>query len=366
MSKKLKIGIVGLGGIGNLHATCHKNDELAKIVAVCDVIKQRADNGAAKFGVPAYYSLKDMLNAHPELDIVDICTSGYDNGSSHFEPAWQALDAGKNVLVEKPICHEVTDARELVAFAKRKDLYLGCNLNHYFSEPAFRADQYIADKQIGEQVYCVQKIGFNGSSATYGGNGGARWNRPYSHTKAFLTHPLSVMRHFCGDITHIQAFMDKTGFRRDNSDMMLSIQSIHCRFQSGAVGYLLSPRQEVRFGLGGWWSFELAGTKGTFVIENCVEKLTYLKASVPGEELAPPEILNTGVTDFDATFPKRLHAYLEDVSNEVPKENLRANGRDALATIEYIFAAIASYENGGALVQPHTLPPIYGDPVKFI
>ncbi|MCL1794523.1 MAG: Gfo/Idh/MocA family oxidoreductase [Oscillospiraceae bacterium] len=354
MGKIMNTGVVGMGGIGTSHASCHKNDELSNLVAVCDLVKEKADAAAEKFGVPAFYSLKEMLSAHPEIDLVDITTSGYDNGSMHFEPAMQAIDAGKNVLVEKPICHEVTDARELVAYAARKDVYLGCNLNHYFSAPGDKLREYIKNGKIGEQVYSMHKVGFNGSSAGYGGSGGVRWNRPYSHTKAFLTHPFSVMRAFSGDVTHIQAFMDKPGVRRSNEDMMLSIQGVHMKFQNGSIGYLLSQRGDAHFGLGGWWSYELAGTKGTACIENCVEKLTYWEV---GKE---PEVLNTGVADFGATFPIRIHAYLEDVTNGVPKEFLRASGRDALATIEYIFAAIESYENGGALVRPHALPPVYG------
>ena len=355
MSKKLNVGVVGMGGIGNLHADCHSKDELSNLVAVCDIIKEKADAAAERFKVPAFYSMKEMLSAHPEIEIVDIATSGYDNGSMHFLPAMEAIDAGKHVLVEKPICHEVTDARELVAFATRKDVYLGCNLNHYFSAPADKLREYMKANKIGEQVYSIHKVGFNGSSAAYAGSGGAKWNRPYSHTKAFLTHPFSVMREFSGDITHVQAFMDKPGVRKSNEDLMLSIQSVHVKFQNGSVGYLLSQRGDAMWGLGGWWSYELAGTKGTACIENCVEKLTYWEN---GKE---PDVLNTGVSDFNATFPIRIHAFLEDVSNGVPKEYLRASGRDALATIEYIFAAIDSYENGGEIVRPHPLPPIYGN-----
>ncbi|MGI6202972.1 MAG: Gfo/Idh/MocA family protein [Eubacteriales bacterium] len=355
MSKApLKVGVVGMGGIGNLHADCHKADELAELVAVCDLIKERADKAAERLGVPAYYSLKEMLKAHPDLDIVDVCTSGYENGSWHYEPTMEALDAGKHVLVEKPISNEITEAREMVAYAYKKGLYLGCNLNHYFSLPAERAKKYMDEGQIGEQVYCINKVGFNGSEAGYGGTGAPRWNRPYSHAKAFLTHPFSVMRYFCGNVTHVQAFMDKPGVRRSASDLMLSIQSIHMKFENGCVGYLLSQRGDAMFGLGGWWSFELAGTKGTFVIENCVEKLTYYKSG------AEPEVMNTGITDFNSTFPRRIHAFLEDVSNGVPLDNLRSSGRDALATMEYIFAAIESYENGGEIVRPHPLPPIHG------
>jgi len=72
----------------------------------------------------------------------------------------------------------------------------------------------------------------------------------------------------------------------------------------------------------------------------------------------------TGVTNFDQTFPDRIHAFLEDVTNKVHPDRLRASGRDALATMEYIFAVIESYEQGGALVRPHRLPAIHGDPVS--
>jgi hypothetical protein len=164
------------------------------------------------------------------------------------------------------------------------------------------------------------------------------------------------MRRFGGNITHIQAFLNKPGVRKTADDLMLSINSVHMRFENGSVGYIISQRGDASFGLGGWWCFEMSGTKGTFCIENCVEKFTYWTA---GKE---PEVMNTGNTDFNSTFPNRIHAYLEDVTNKVPKQFIRASGRDALATLEYTFAVIDSYENGGALVRPAPLPNLHGDP----
>ena len=123
--------------------------------------------------------------------------------------------------------------------------------------------------------------------------------------------------------------------------------------------------------LGGWWCVEVGGTRGTFTIENCTEKLTYqpaqgdpnAPAAMKGLNAKPDSIVtNTGVTDFSTTFPNRIHAFLEDVTNKVPKHKLRASGRDALATLEYTFAAIKSYENGGIMVTPDPLPPIKIDP----
>jgi predicted dehydrogenase len=362
----LRVGVVGMGGIGNNHAGCHKQDALAELVAVCDVVKEKADAAAAKHGVKAYYSLAEML-AHENLDVVDVTTGGYENGSWHFEPTMEALAAGKAVLCEKPLSNDLNEAREMVRFAAERKQYLGCNHNHYFTDTAERAKKYMDDGQVGELIYALFKVGFQGGEETYAFSKSPRFNQPYAHMKAFLTHPFSVMRYFCGDITHVQAFATKPGFRKNKGDLLLSINSVHVQFANGAVGYLLSHRGDAVWGLGGWWSCEVAGSKGTFCIENCTEKLTYWPGPKPGQKFGlgqspTPEILDTGVKDFGATFPKRIHAFLEDVTNGVPHEHLRSSGREALATLTYIWAVIESYENGGALVRPQALPPIHGDP----
>ncbi|MEG0766898.1 MAG: Gfo/Idh/MocA family oxidoreductase, partial [Clostridia bacterium] len=194
----LRCGVVGAGGIGKTHARCYQGDALSEMVAICDIVPEKAQKAGEELGVPYYNSLKDMLTAHPEIEVVSICTSGYDNGSMHFDPAMEALDAGRAVLVEKPICADLRDAQELVRFAAQKKLPLGCDLNHYFTQTADYADKLKADQKIGELVYCLHKVGFNGSEKKYGGVGSPRWQTPYSHVKAFCAHPFSVMRHFCG------------------------------------------------------------------------------------------------------------------------------------------------------------------------
>lgn len=372
----LKVGLVGLRGIGLGHANAHRDDPLSNLVAVCDVVKERADSTAEKYGVKAYYSLTEMLKQEPDLDMIDVTTGGYENGSWHYEPAMEAIEAGKSVLVEKPLSNDVVEAREMVKRAAEKGVYLGCNLNHYFTPPAEKAREYMDAGHIGELVYCLHKMGFSAGEDTYSLNTNARWNGfPYAHLKAFLSHPFSVMRYFCGDVTHVQAFVNRPGFRRRVGDVMLSTVSIHVRFANDCVGYLLSQRGDATYGLGGWWSLEVAGTHGTFCIENCIEKVTFWPAPGSGKAGSPekmsggssggPEVTSSGITDFGETFPRRIHAFLEDVSNKVPRESLRANGRDALAALEYTWAVMESYEQGGALVRPHPLPPVHGDPMMM-
>ncbi len=359
----LKVGVVGMRGIGSQHADCHLNDPLSDLVAVCDVVKERADAEAAKRNVKAYYSLTEMLKNEPDLEMVDVTTGGFENGSWHYEPAMEAMEAGKAVLVEKPLSNNVGEARQMVAKSAEKNVYLGCNLNHYFTPPAEKAKEYMDKGEVGEILYCLHKMGFSSGEDAYSPTASSRFKGfPYAHLKAFMSHPFSVMRYFCGDVTHVQAFVNRPGFRRRASDVMLSTVSIHVRFANDAAGYLLSQRGDGAYGLGGWWSLEVAGTKGTFCIENCIEKVTYW----PATQSDQPVVTSSGITDFGQTFPRRIHAFVEDVTNKVPRESLRASGRDALAALEYTWAVMESYEQGGALVRPHPLPPLHGDPCTLL
>ncbi|HET7560051.1 MAG TPA: Gfo/Idh/MocA family oxidoreductase [Limnochordia bacterium] len=359
----LKVGVVGLSGIGNRHAQCHSKDELVDLVAVCDIDRKKADETAAKHGCKAYYSVAELLAGEPDLDVVDVATGGNENGSWHFQPVMEALAAGKHTLVEKPLSSDIEEARKMVALADEKGVYFGCNLNHYFTPPAERARKYIDDGDVGEIRYCLMKMSFSGGEALYGGPPGSPRVKgfPYFHAKAFLTHPFSVMRYLCGDVTHVQAYFGRPGFRQAAGEVLLSHTSIHLRFVNEATGYLLSNRGDTPTGLGGWWSIEVGGTKGTLCIENCIEKVTFWKAQSVGLGQEPEhEVTESGIKDFDQTFPRRLHAFMEDVTNKVPRERLRGSGRDALAALEYTFAAMESHELGGALVRPHPLPTLRG------
>ena len=60
----LNVAVVGLGNIGNLHAGVYQKNPATQIVAVCDILKDRADAAAARYGAPAFYSVKDMLASY--------------------------------------------------------------------------------------------------------------------------------------------------------------------------------------------------------------------------------------------------------------------------------------------------------------
>ncbi|MBQ4145051.1 MAG: Gfo/Idh/MocA family oxidoreductase [Clostridia bacterium] len=94
----MKIGLVGIGGMGFVHFNSYKNIEDAQLVAVCDVDVETLNQKTEGFDLNRYTDLDEML-ANEELDMVDICTPTY----LHMEQVLKALDKGVNVLCEKPM-----------------------------------------------------------------------------------------------------------------------------------------------------------------------------------------------------------------------------------------------------------------------
>ena len=93
----MKTCIIGYGAIGKIHAKILVKTQGVKLYSICDINKERADEGARKYGIKAQYSFEDCIK-DPDIDCVHICTPHY----LHFDMITKALDSGKRVVVEKP------------------------------------------------------------------------------------------------------------------------------------------------------------------------------------------------------------------------------------------------------------------------
>ncbi|MGI6707240.1 MAG: Gfo/Idh/MocA family protein [Clostridia bacterium] len=124
--KKLKVGIIGVGGIANgKHMPSLAKIDEVEMVAFCDIIEERAVEGAKKYGTPdakVFTDYKDLL-AMEEIDVVHVCTPN----NSHSPITVDALEAGKHVMCEKPMAKDSEEARAMLEAAKRtgKKLTIG-------------------------------------------------------------------------------------------------------------------------------------------------------------------------------------------------------------------------------------------------
>src|SRR5688500_1877342 len=134
----LRVGVIGVGGIGHNHARAYQAAQQADLVCVCDAVRDRADAAAQQYGCRAYSELETMLQEE-RLDAVSVATAGLEGGADHYLPTMQCLNAGIHVLCEKPISNQIDQAREMVRTAREKGLYFGINLNHRFVPLASQA-----------------------------------------------------------------------------------------------------------------------------------------------------------------------------------------------------------------------------------
>ncbi len=118
----LKAGMVGVGCISGIYlknfTQVFKDVEL---VAVCDLVRERAENAQKNYNIPKLYDTMEELFADPEIDVVLNLTRPY----QHYEVSKGALLAGKHVYSEKPLGVDMNEGRELVRIAQEKGLWLG-------------------------------------------------------------------------------------------------------------------------------------------------------------------------------------------------------------------------------------------------
>ncbi len=153
MNTPIGIGIIGSGGIAqNAHLPAYQklqDEGLVKIVAVSDANPETAKTAAEKFSVPHQYTdYKEML-ANPEIDAVSICTPNF----LHKQPTIDSLEAGKHVLVEKPIALNGVEGQAMVDAAHRTGKKLMVALNNRFNPVPQAIKRFIKDGKIGEIYY---------------------------------------------------------------------------------------------------------------------------------------------------------------------------------------------------------------------
>ncbi len=143
-----KVGIVGCGCISGIYLhNLSKVFRNVEIYAVADLIKEREDKAAAEYNVPHILKTDDLLN-DKNIDIVLNITQP----KFHYDICMQALKAGKNVHVEKPLSLNRDQGAEIIALAKEKGLLVGCAPDTFMGGGIQTARKLIDDGWIGEPI----------------------------------------------------------------------------------------------------------------------------------------------------------------------------------------------------------------------
>ena len=163
---KVRVGVAGVGGMGQGHCEALLQVKEAKLAAVCDYDAKTAQRVGEKFGVPCFSDHREMLRAGL-LDAVVIATPHY----YHPPIAIDAFRAGLHVLSEKPISVTVKEADRMIAAAKKSGKVFSV-MYQLRNDPKFRAARKLLDEgKVGALIRANMVLGYYRSQAYYDSGG---------------------------------------------------------------------------------------------------------------------------------------------------------------------------------------------------
>lgn len=155
----LKVGVIGGGSISEFHIKPYMKNEGVELAALCDSNEQRLALAGERYGVTALYNNYVELLQNPEIDAVSICTWN----NTHAAIAIAALEAGKHVLVEKPLSMTVVQALAVEAAVKETGKVLQVGFVRRHGDNTKLLKQFIEQDELGEIYYakasCLRRLG---------------------------------------------------------------------------------------------------------------------------------------------------------------------------------------------------------------
>ncbi len=151
MSQKLKVGIIGVGGISHVHYNGYTKSGLGDVVAICDINPETLAKQSENYKVPTARCFKDYhdLLALKELDAVSVCTPN----KLHCPMTVDAFKAGKHVLVEKPMAMSPAEAQQMIDAGVKAGKKLQVGLMNRFRDDATFVHRLVEEGTLGKIYY---------------------------------------------------------------------------------------------------------------------------------------------------------------------------------------------------------------------
>lgn len=143
--EKIRMGIVGAGTWGETHAIIYKEHVLAEPVAICDKDEERAAAIAKKHGINKVYTDYREMAKDSEIDAVAIVTPDF----AHADIAVAMAEAGKHLLIEKPLATTAEDIERICEAVKKNNVRCMVDLHNRWNPPFNKVKQEVASGKLG-------------------------------------------------------------------------------------------------------------------------------------------------------------------------------------------------------------------------
>ena len=327
--KKVKFAIIGQGHIGKRHAEMIRRNEEAELVAVCDVLSKE-ELGLKDIKEKFYSSITEMLTANPEIDVVNICTP---NGL-HAQHSLMALEAGKNVVCEKPMALTKADCETMIHKALQNNKTVFCVMQNRYSPPSVWLKKIVEEKIIGD-IFIVQLNCYWNRDAQYYKKGGWKGTNTLDGGTLFtqFSHFIDIMYWLFGDIKDIQA-----KFNDFNHSELTDFEDsglINFNFNAGGMGcinYSTSVWQKNMES-----SLTIIGSKGTVKVGGqYMDTVEYCSI----ENYTLPVLGPTNPANDYGTYKGSANNHPQIISNVIDtlqgRTKITTNAMDGLKTVDII------------------------------
>lgn len=275
MAEQMRFGIIGCGVIGPTHARALSQIPDARLVAVCDVVPEKAERLAATYQAKPYTDPREMLERE-QLDIVDVCTPS----GMHGDHACLVMQSGRHVIVEKPM--EIT--REAVERMLRTQQETGVKMavisQHRFDSSSQRVHAMAQEQAFGTLVLGSAEIPWWRSQQYY--DSGA-WRGTWELDGGGVLmnqgiHAIDILQWLMGPVQSVYGHTATRVHRMDTEDVGVAV----LRFANGALGTIAGTTGAYP---GAGTRIQVFGDHGAAIIED--DHLTYLQTRKEGEEVSP-------------------------------------------------------------------------------
>jgi predicted dehydrogenase len=228
----IKFGLLGCGRIAKRHADLLGGGHIAgaKLVAVCDVVRERADKIASRFGVPAFYSIDEFLN-HKDMQAVSVLTPS----GMHSAHAIAAAKAGKHVIVEKPMALRLDDADAMMNACDAAGVKLFVVKQNRFNVPVIKAREALEAGRFGRLILGTVRVRWCRDQAYYDQD---KWRGTWAYDGGVLanqaSHHVDMLEWFFGDVVSVHARAATALVNIEAEDTAVAT----LKFRNGALGII--------------------------------------------------------------------------------------------------------------------------------
>lgn len=351
---KIRVGIIGTGSISNYHIQAYKSDPRVELVAFCDINEERVRTMAEKYGVnKIYLDCRDMLK-NERLDAVSVCTWN----SAHAECSVAALDAGVNVLCEKPMAMSAGQGMQMKDAAEKSGKLLMIGFVRRYGNDCRILKDFIDKGYFGDIYYAkTTYLRRNGNPGGWFGDISRSGGGPLIDLGV---HVIDLSKYLMGNPKPVSVYGATFAKLGNRPDIKLSrsayrsatakqndicdvedLASALIRFENGSVisveaSFSLNIKEDIG-------RIELFGTKAGCKIDPEIEMYSQENGYLTDVKLFAPTAL-----DFKGLFESEISHYLDCVSDRSIK--CVSPAADGVAMMKILDAIYLSAKTGHEVI----------------